>query len=114
MFKKVSLLGVILLIGGLIYAPAALTMGAGGDDPPPTSTPPSTVVIDGCDTGVDNVDYKGLLISELIDGYASSAKNHGQFVSSVNKLAKNLMEAGLITNKEMGVIQSCAAKADLP
>jgi hypothetical protein len=116
MFKKVALLGVILLIGGLMYVPAALTMGAGGDDPPPTptSTPPSTVVIDGCDTGIDNVEYVGLPISELIDGFASSAGNHGQFVSSVSNLANNLLKEGLITSQERGVIQSCAAKADLP
>jgi hypothetical protein len=50
----------------------------------------ATVVIDGHDTGVPNMEYKDKSIQEWIDGCASPEKkwNHGQFVSCVAHLTE--------------------------
>ncbi|MCK4392019.1 hypothetical protein KAX17_03870 [Candidatus Bipolaricaulota bacterium] len=73
------------------------------------------LVIDGCDTGVqDQVLPDGSLMSGKIDDCAANARNHGQFVSCVAHLANEWKDAGYITGKEKGAIQSCAARADIP
>ena len=73
-----------------------------------------TIVIDGCDTGVENMEYDGQLISEWIADCADNAKNHGKFVSCVAHLCKELKKEGIITGKEKGAIKKCAAKSDIP
>ncbi len=73
-----------------------------------------TIVIDGCDTGVLDSEYEGQLISTMIDECAENAKNHGKFVKCVAHLGKTLKKAGVITGKEKGAIQKCAAKSDIP
>jgi hypothetical protein len=75
-----------------------------------------TIVIDGCDTGVKDrlVDNGKSSISQKIDKCAESAKNHGEFVSCVAHLTNELQKAGIITGKEKGAIQSCAAQANIP
>ncbi|MFB0532339.1 MAG: hypothetical protein ACETVU_01570, partial [Desulfatiglandales bacterium] len=40
---------------------------------------PSTIVIHGCDTGVPDRDYKGVLISALITRCANGARHHGAY-----------------------------------
>jgi len=77
----------------------------------------ATVIIDGCDTGVENavVDEDTLCtISDLIGHCAAGAANHGGFVSCVAHLTNSLKKAGVITGAEKGLIQSCAAQADIP
>lgn len=77
----------------------------------------ATVIIDGCDTGVANavVDEDTLCtISDLIVECAAGATNHGDFVSCVAHVTNTLKKAGLISGKEKGAIQSCAAQADIP
>ena len=49
-----------------------------------------TIVIDGCDTGVDDFEYNGGLVSELLDEVAADARSHGQYVSQVKKLLREL------------------------
>jgi hypothetical protein len=71
-----------------------------------------TIVINGCDTGVDDVLYNGDRISELIKNIYFKAKNHGQFVRGVAVLTNDLMKAGFINSEEKGKIQSCAAQAN--
>lgn len=73
-----------------------------------------TIVIDGCDTGVIDYEYEGQLISEWIDDCAMDAKNHGKFVRCVAHLGKKLKKAGIITGKEKGAIQRCAARSGIP
>lgn len=74
-----------------------------------------TVVISGCDSGVTNtVLSEGCSITDLIAECAASAKNHGKFVSCVAHLTNELKKDGVITGKEKGAIQSCAAQANLP
>ena len=85
------------------------------EDECPTSDLSATVVIDGCDTGVENLlDEMGCTISDLIEEIAVVATNHGQFVSGVAQLANELKKAGIITGKEKGAIQSCASQAAIP
>jgi len=75
---------------------------------------PAMVVIDGCDTGVTDQEFDGTTISGEIAECAASAGNHGEFVSCVAKLTNDLKKDGVITGKEKGAIQSCAAQADIP
>lgn len=75
---------------------------------------PNTIVIDGCDTEIQDQEYNGELISQSIGDCAVDIKNHGEFVSCVAKLTNELKKAGVITGKEKGVIQSCAAQGDIP
>jgi len=74
-----------------------------------------TVVIDGCDSGVENILVEdGCTISDLIAELGEGAKNHGKFVSGVSKLLNQLKKAGIISGKDKGAVQSCAAMADIP
>lgn len=75
----------------------------------------ATIVIDGCDSGVTNTLFDtGCTMSDLIAECAAEAKNHGAFVSCVAHLTNSWKKAGLITGKEKGKIQSCAAQSSLP
>jgi len=85
------------------------------EDACPESDLSASVIIDGCDSGVDNLLLdSGCTISDLIADCAANASNHGQFVSCVAHLTNDLKSDGLISGKEKGAIQRCAAKANLP
>ena len=74
-----------------------------------------TIIIDGCDTHVtDQVLEDGSTISGRIAECATNAENHGQFLLCVASLTNELQKAGVITGKEKGAIQSCAARANIP
>ena len=45
---------------------------------------------------------------------ATAAANHGDFVSGVAALTNAWVSEGIISGREKGAIQSCAAKAKLP
>ncbi len=88
---------------------------ADGDDACAMSDPAPTVVIDGCDSGVANLQVAGgCNIGDEIAEIAAGAGNHGGFVSEVSHLTNSLKKAGLISGAEKGEIMSCAAGADLP
>ena len=75
----------------------------------------TTVVIDGCDSGVDNTLLPGGgTISDLISACANGASTHGQFVSCVSHVTNDLKKAGTITGQQKSAIQSCAAHASIP
>jgi hypothetical protein len=81
----------------------------------PNSKLTETVIIDGCDTDVDNfLSSDGCNISDKIQMCAESSKNHGNFVSCVAKLTNTLKKDGIITCKKKGTMQQCAAHADIP
>jgi len=81
----------------------------------PFSDLSETVVIDGWDSGVDNVLLEdGCTISDLISQCADDADNHGEFVSSVSHTTNPLKKKKIISGKEKGMIQKCAAKSDIP
>jgi hypothetical protein len=74
-----------------------------------------TVVIDGCDTGVeDHLLNDGYNISDSIAECAEGAKNHGKFESCVAHLTKKLKKARIISKREEHTIKKCAARADIP
>lgn len=71
------------------------------------------IVIDGFDTGVENVIFEdGCTMMDLIGECAASATNHGSFVRCVAHLTNEWKTSGLISRKEKGRIQRCAAHAD--
>jgi hypothetical protein len=79
------------------------------------SDPGANVVIDSCDSGVANAQVSnGCKISDLIQGCADGASNHGRFVSCVSLLTNSLKRNGTINNAQKGAIQSCAAGASIP
>ena len=85
------------------------------DDAFPYSNMDATVCIGDCDSGVDNqVLADGATFNDLIGEAAAEAKNHGDFVSAVSKLANQWKKDGLISGKEKGKITSCAARSDIP
>ncbi len=73
------------------------------------------VVVDGCDSGVQNVLLDdGCTISDLIGQCAEDADNYGEFVSNVSNVTNYLKKGEIISGKEKGMIQKCAANADIP
>lgn len=77
--------------------------------------PSPTVVIDGCDTGVPDVDLgDGTTIFSLVMKCAVGAATHGEFESCVADLKNMLQKSQVITANQKGAIQSCAAQADIP
>ena len=73
----------------------------------------STIVIAGCDTGIQDFVYNGKLVSQHLANCAAGAKNHGDYVSCVAKLTNALKKAGLLTAAQKDVIMSCAAKSNI-
>lgn len=83
-------------------------------DPHPNSNQDATINIDGCDSGVDNVFIGCSTMMDLIADCAATAGNHGDFVSCVSGLTNDWKAAGLISGKNKGKIQSCAAQSNIP
>ena len=69
-----------------------------------------TLKIGSCDTGVPNALPNGDLLHVQVQACATGAKNHGQFVSCMNKVTNAAKKAGLLTGSQHGAITSCAAK----
>jgi hypothetical protein len=75
----------------------------------------SNIMIDGCNTGVPNLDLTcGNSMQEAILACANGAANHGAFVSCVAHLTNTWKKAGLITGAQKDAIMECAAESDLP
>jgi hypothetical protein len=73
----------------------------------------ATIIIDGCDSGVENQIFNdGCTMSDIINKCAIGAVNHGKFVSCVSHLTNNWKKDGLIRKKEKRVIIRCAAKSN--
>jgi hypothetical protein len=81
----------------------------------PESNLEQTIIIAGCDSGVENLLFEdGCTMSDLIAECADGANNHGKFVSCVSHLTNDWKNQNLISGEEKGAIQSCAAQADIP
>lgn len=81
----------------------------------PNSDLSGTVIIDGWDTGVDNLLLSGgCTISDLISECADEADNHGESISAVSDKTNILKEEGIISGKEKGMLQKGAANATIP
>lgn len=68
-----------------------------------------TLKIGSCDTGVPTVLATGQMLHANVSACADSSKNHGQFVSCMNKVTNAAKSAGLLTGAQHGAITSCAA-----
>lgn len=82
----------------------------------PNSILTPTVIIGNIDSGVENVVLDdGCSIADLIAELepAGGYKNHGQFVSKVTKLIKELRSEGEITKSEAQALQKAAAKSNV-
>ena len=85
------------------------------EDACPESILTPTIVIDDCDSGVENMLFEdGCTMADLIAQCGDSASNHGAFVSCVAHLTNDWKHAGLISGQEKGTIQSCAAQSNIP
>lgn len=71
-----------------------------------------TVIIDACDSGVENQPLgEGCKMSDLIAQCAQDAGNHGTFVNCVAHLTNSWIEESLISGEEKGELQECAARS---
>ena len=63
-----------------------------------------------CSTDVANHLFEdGATFMDLIGEALAGAKNHGQFVSAVTRMANDWTKDGLISGSDKGAITSCAA-----
>lgn len=85
------------------------------EDEFPNSDLSPTVVIDGADTGVENILFEnGGTLADFINALAAEASDHGGFAGSVADLANALRKDGTLTNKESAALKKWAAKSSLP
>ncbi len=97
------------LVGGKFLSVEVTLTGEGVDELPPT-----TVIIDGCDTGVTDLEFGEKRISEWVNGCAKDVKTHRNFVSRVARLTAKMRKEGLISRVEKRAIRNCARKANIP
>ncbi len=73
------------------------------------------ITVAGCDSGVPNTMVPpggGCMLQDLVNNCGVGARNHGEFVSCVSHLTNDLKEQGLLTGRQKGRIQRCAAKSN--
>lgn len=73
----------------------------------------TNILIGGVDTGIKDFAYQGQQVSAILAGYAASAKNHGAYVESVEKLAEKLVKAKLLTKAQAKTLTQAAEKSDI-
>lgn len=85
------------------------------EDECPDSDLSSAVLIDGCNAGLPNTLFPtGCTIADFIASCAGGARGHGGFVSCVSFLTNSMRNAGAITGRQKGAIESCAGQANIP
>ena len=84
-------------------------------DAVPHSIMGGTVVIGGCNTGVENrVMPDGTTLMDAVAAMAAAYEgNHGGFVSAVTQAANGWKNDGIISGKEKGAITACVAQSDV-
>ncbi|GAB3088789.1 plastocyanin/azurin family copper-binding protein [Micromonospora schwarzwaldensis] len=92
---------------------ATFTVVADGTDGCPVSDTRATVIIDGDDTGVANVDTgDGCTINDLIDEHADYP-DHAAFVRHVEAVTAVLVTSGTLDRRQQGAIVRAAARSDI-
>ncbi|MGC4812133.1 OmpL47-type beta-barrel domain-containing protein [Micromonospora sp. DT228] len=92
---------------------ATFTVVADGTDGCPASDTRATVIIDGDDTGVANVDTgDGCTINDLIDEHADYP-GHADFVRHVEAVTAALVTGGTLNRRQQGAIVRAAARSDV-
>jgi hypothetical protein len=85
------------------------------DDECPGSIITPTVVIGGCDSGVQNtVLPNGCTLADTIEECVAGATNHRRLVGCVAQVVKELKQDGVITRPERAAILRCAARSRFP
>lgn len=83
------------------------------EDDCPNSNMDQTVQVANCNSGIFNILYSnGCTLSDSIDECSSDDINHGEFVRCVSNQLNTLKKADLITGREKGIIQRCAARSN--
>jgi hypothetical protein len=87
------------------------------DDECPLSDFSQFVDVGSGPTSIDNaaigVDASGCTIQDLVNACADAAKNHGQYVSCVVKLANDLYKEGVITKGQRQEMKTGAAQSSI-
>ena len=79
----------------------------------PSSNLGLTVHVQACETGVGKVFFPtGCSLQDLINNCGVGAPSHGAFVSCVSHLAGDLRDEGILSGKQKGRIQRCAARSN--
>jgi len=73
----------------------------------------TNIKIGAVDTGIKDFKYKGQSVNTIIAGYATTAKNHGAFVDSVEDLVEKLHKAGLLTQAQAHTLEQAAEKSSI-
>lgn len=109
-------LGNSALVGLQVGNPDSDDDGLADDvDACPQSDLAASLVIDGCDTRVDNLlQADGCTLGDRIGLIALAVRNHGEFVSEVTRFTQQLVADGSIRPNQRGAIHACAARASIP
>lgn len=85
------------------------------EDLMPNSNMEETVMIDGCDSSVDNIALgDGIMLSDKIDELeAGSYRNHGKYVRATAQYLAGLVNEGVITIEEKDAIMTCAGSSSI-
>lgn len=73
----------------------------------------ATISIGGVDIGITDFNYQGQALSAILANLEATAKNHGDYVSSVERLAERLVRAKLLTKNQAKALTQAAAKSDI-
>lgn len=80
----------------------------------PGSNHEATVIIGGCETGIENKSLgNGCSMNDRIGQCLQDSRNHGKFVSCVTRLIIDWRKEGLIPKGKQFSIYRCAAKTKI-
>lgn len=81
----------------------------------PNSDISGTFIIDGCDSGVENIliDNSGTRISDLIMKIRDESNSNGEFSRDVAHLTNDWKKEGLISGEEKEAIMGCVGSAEI-
>jgi hypothetical protein len=111
MKKKFALKTFLTIIPALFFVVSGTNVSAGKKNVPVSDPSAVTIFIDGCDSGVPDIDGT---MNDQITSCGEEAANHGAFVSCVAHLTNTWKKDGFIDGQAKGAIQRCAASADIP
>jgi len=90
--------------------------GVCGDaDACPNSNVGLRVMVGGCNSGVPNTmtpPGSGCMLQDVVNACGVGVRNHGEFASCVARLAGDLNTQGVLTGRQKGRIQQCAARSN--
>lgn len=85
------------------------------EDLMPTSNMEETVVIEDCDSSVENIPLgQGYMLSDKIDELeAVNYKNHGQYIKATTNYLNSLVKEGILSYREKDMIMRCAGSSSI-